>query len=167
MTAPLWRYRVAAGLLCLLGPLLAAGCDPFTVPDSAPHCQSAAPAPTPAPTPVALPGTVRFGTLINPNYTVHNPRVAFAVPQMVAWIAHFSHPIRTGRLHFEIWRMECGQWVRVYSGPNIPYAPRQTFHTRGILPALRLEYKIIQLGTYQVRYLNNGAVVARGTFILH
>lgn len=166
MTPPLWRYRVAAGFLCLLGPLLVTGCDPFTVPDTAPHCQSAAPALTPAPTPAALPGTVRFGTFINPNYTVHNPRIAFGVPQMVAWIAHFSHPIRAGHLHFGIWRNECGRWVRVYTGGPILYVPGQKFHTRGIVPALRLEYKIIQLGTYQVRYLNNGAVVARGTFIL-
>jgi hypothetical protein len=151
----------------LLGPFMLAGCDLFTIPDTAPHCSAGVRVPTPAPTPVALPGSVRFGTLINPNYTVHNPRIAFNIPQMVAWIAHFSHPIRTGQLHFEIWRNECGRWVRVYTGAPIPYAPSQKFHTRGIIPALRLEYKIIQLGTYQVRYLNNGAVVARGTFILH
>ncbi len=155
-----------AGLL-LLSPFLLTGCNLFTVPDTAPHCSSSVTPPTPAPTPTALSGTVRFGTSINPNYTVHQPRIAFAIPQMVAWIAHFSHPISSGRLHFEIWRSECDRWARVYTGPPIPYAPGQKFHTRGVLPALRLEYKIIQLGTYQVRYLNNGTVVARGTFILH
>lgn len=167
MIAFLRGNRVAAGLLFLLSPFLLTGCNLFTVPDTAPRCPSGFSAPTPAPTPVALPGTVRFGTLINPNDTVHNPRNVFAIPQMVAWIAHFSHPIRTGRLHFEIWRSECGRWVRVYTGAPIPYAPHQKFHTRGIIPALRLEYKIIHLGTYQVRYLNNGSVVARGTFVLH
>lgn len=167
MTASPLRKPGLAVLLCLLAPCLLTGCDLFTVPDNAPRCQAGATAPTPAPTPVALPGTVRFGTSINPNYTVHNPRITFTIPQIVAWIAHFSHPISTGRLHFGIWRNECGRWVRVYNGPPIPYAPHQKFHTRGILPALRLEYKIIQLGTYQVRYLNNRAVVAEGTFILH
>lgn len=167
MTASTWRNPGLAVLLVLVIPCFLTGCNLFTVPETGPRCVSGAAAPTPAPTPVALPGTVRFGTSINPSYTVHNPRIAFGIPQMVAWIAHFSHPINTGRLHFEIWRNDCGGWTRVYTGPSIPYAPNQKFHTRGILPALRLEYKIIQLGTYQVRYLNNGSVVARGTFVLH
>lgn len=167
MIGPSRRNLAAAGLLSLLIPFLLTGCDLYTVPDTAPHCAPGMAATTPAPTPTALAGSVRFGTSINPNFTVHSPRTTFGIPQMVAWIAHFAHPIHTGTLHFEIWRDECGRWVRVYAGPHIPYAPDQTFQTRGIVPALRLEYKIIQLGTYQVRYVNKGTVVARGTFILH
>jgi hypothetical protein len=85
----------------------------------------------------------------------------------VAWIAHFTHPIRAGRLHFQIRRNECGRWVSVYTGANIPYSPDQTIHGRGIVPALRLEFQIIHLGTYQIRYLDSGRVVAQGTFVLH
>lgn len=153
-------------LLLVLGPFLLAGCNLYTVPDTAPRCASGASAPTPAPTPSALPGSVRFGAYINPNFTVHQPRTMFGIHQTLAWIAHFSHPIAAGRLYFGIWRDECGRWVRVYTGGTIPYGPGQPIHTRGIVPALRLEYHIIQLGTYQVRYLDNRRVVARGTFTL-
>jgi hypothetical protein len=31
------------------------------------------------------------------------------------------------------------------------------------VPALRLEYRIIHPGTYQVRYLDSGSVIAAGT----
>jgi hypothetical protein len=159
--------RVFACLLISLIPLLLTGCNVFSIPDTAPRCPAGYVAPTPAPTPAALPGTVRFGTSINTNLTVHDPQVAFGVHQMVAWIAHFSHPITSGTLRFEIFRSECGRWARVYTGPAIPYGPGQRLHTRGILPALRLEFQIIHLGTYQVRYVNSGSTVARGVFVLH
>lgn len=167
MTVSLGNSRAILSVALLaISPLLTS-CSSFTVPDTGPPCPSNSSVPTPAPTPTTLSGTVRFGTIINPNLTVHNPRIAFGIHQMMAWIAHFSHPINSGLLHFEIFRNECGRWVRVYTAANIAYAPDQRWHTRGIAPAFRLEFRIIQLGTYQVRYLNHGSIVAEGEFVFH
>jgi hypothetical protein len=167
MTASPRRMRTALCALLFLIPPLLAGCDPYTIPDRAPRCAPGVTTPVPAPTASALSGSVRFGTSINPNLTVHDPRTSFGIHQMVAWIARFSHPINSGHLNFVLVRNECGRWVRVYTGANIGYSPNQKWQTRGIVPALRLEFQIIHLGTYQVRYVNRGAVVAEGMFILH
>jgi hypothetical protein len=139
----------------------------YTVPDNAPaRCPGAAATATPAATPDTEAGNVRFGLLINPDLTVHAPRTRFGIHQMVAWIARFSRPVTSGKLSFGIWRDECGQWMRVYISPHIPYNPGIKLHTRGILPALRLEYGIIHPGTYQVRYVNGRSTLATGRFIL-
>jgi hypothetical protein len=160
------RGALCALLLLLLLPLLT-GCDPFTVPDSAPPCPYGISTPAPVPTPTSRSGTVRFGTSIDTDMRVHGRRTTFRVHQTVAWIAYFSHPIKSGQLYFQIRRDECGRWVSVYTGPNIPYSPDQTIHGRGIVPALRLEFQIIHLGIYQVRYINHRTVVAQGVFLLH
>jgi hypothetical protein len=167
MTAsPRHSQAILFVLLLVIVPVLS-GCSLFTVPDTAPPCPPGSTVPTPGPTPTSQSGTVRFGTIINPNLTVHHPRTTFGIHEMLAWIAHFSHPIKSGLLHFELFRNECGRWVRVYKAANIAYAPNQRWTTRGIVPALRLEFRIIQLGTYQVRYLNRGSVVAQGEFVFH
>lgn len=163
MTASPRGHRVAAALLTVLIPLLLTACNLFTVPDTVPRCPSSYPGATLEPTPVSLPGTVRFGTSINPNLTVRGPRTTFGIHEMVAWIAHFSHPLRSGQVTFQIRRDECGRWVRVYASAPLPYNPGLRYHTRGILPALRLEYRIIHPGTYQVRYLDTTSVIAAGT----
>jgi hypothetical protein len=96
----------------------------------------------------------------------HSPRTVFGVHDFVAWIAHLSQPLKTGLMHFEIYRNECGKEKRVYKSLHFAYAPGEHIETRGIAPALRIAYKVIHPGTYTVKYFNHGEVIASGTFIL-
>ncbi len=124
---------------------------------------SAIPSPTPSPTPIPTyragirPGPITFGTKLN-GVTVADPTARVKVGRQIIWVARMSQPsIEPG--------VEISVSVIVSGKPIIIHRETSAIGVDGLITANPgVNSRDLGPGTFVVRYISQGTILAEGTF---
>jgi hypothetical protein len=131
----------------------------------------ATPTPSPSATPFAVtvqvgPGFVTFGTGLNPDRTIADPRAMFVASDRISWSAQMTEPADSADVTVRLFILDdsAPNGERLLSeGAAQPKGTAQTLFTRDKLsPGRALDGP----GIYLVRYLKGEQVLAEGYFQL-
>ena len=149
--------------------------SPPTSPTAVPSVLPSQDLPTPIPTPVATPfvpivqvgpGFVTFGTQLNPDQTVADPRALFVPSDRIAWSAHLTEPTDASDLTVRLYKLDDsvpGGERLLSEGDARPRVREGLLFTRfPVNPNRALDGP----GIYLVRYLRTDIVLAEGYFEL-
>ena len=129
------------------------------------------PTPTPSPSQFAVtveigPGFVTFGTQLNPDRTIADPRATFMVSDRISWSGQMTEAVDSADVTVRLFILDdsAPNGERLLSeGAAQPKGTAQTFFTRDRLsPAHALDGP----GIYLVRYVKGEQVLAEGYFQL-
>jgi hypothetical protein len=145
--------------------------SPSSAPSATPSPVAATPSPTPSPSPFVAtvqvgPGFVTFGTQLNPDRTIADPRATFVPSDRIAWSADLTEASDSADVIVRLFKLDdaAPDGERLLSeGGAQPAGKAQLFFTRhDVNPNRALDGP----GTYLVRYLKGDQVLAEGYFEL-
>jgi hypothetical protein len=141
------------------------------LPSIGPSPSQATPAPTPAPTPFVPvvqvgPGFVTFGTQLNPDGTIADPRALFVPSDRMAWSGFLTEPTDAADLTVRLYKLDDsvpGGERLLSEGEARPRVRDGLHFTRfPVNPNRALDGP----GIYLVRYMRTDIVLAEGYFEL-
>jgi hypothetical protein len=112
------------------------------------------------------PGFVTFGTQLNPDRTVADPRALFVPSDRIAWSAHLTEPTDASDLTVRLYKLDDsvpGGERLLSEGEARPSIQDGVLFTRFPLNPVRA---LDGPGIYLVRYLRTDIVLAEGYFEL-
>lgn len=135
---------------------------------SSPSSPSAAPSATPfVPTVQVGPGFVTFGTQLNRDMTVADPRASFAPSDRIAWSAYLTEASNAADVTARLYKLDSaapgGERLLSEGGARPKIKDSLHFTRSGIRPGRDLDGP----GIYLVRYFKGEAILAVGYFELY
>jgi hypothetical protein len=155
----------------LVGPTASPAQSPSALPSTSATPGLPTPAPTPAPTPFVPvvqvgPGFVTFGTQLNPDGTIADPRALFVPSDRIAWSGFLTEPTDASDLVVRLYKLDAsvpGGERLLSEGEAKPRVKAGLHFTRfPVNPNRALDGP----GIYLVRYLRTDIVLAEGYFEL-
>ena len=131
--------------------------------------QTASPTASPSPFVATVqigPGFVTFGTQLNPDRTIADPRATFVPSDRIAWSGNLTAAADSADVTVRLFKLDPaapnGERLLSEGGPQPPGKAQLIFTRHDVNPSRALDGP----GTYLVRYLKGEQVLAQGYFEL-